>query len=519
MTLRLLRVLPALWLLPIVACGDDATMQGEGSGGATVGTPGSGPTVSGATSGAGGDAPCGAQLMVTGDERLDALAATVEAWRVAHAIPGVALAVSLGDSPPDVIALGVRDPRSCEPVTANSRIRDGLVSWRVTELLALAASRSGLVDLDAPIADLVDVSVAEGPHGEAGDITLAQLVSSTSGLAAGWFLDDDLGEVCGGDGRLSTFFGSTLPRPLWGPPGAQFMGSMLGYALAGHVLAAAGGQPYRELAQEMVLGPLGVDGVYDPAEAEAGDHMANPNGEQETGCEITEPNTGLYTSIEGIHRLYQAMARRELGDAADYDDLYGGSRPLLSTAGPQGWSIGAIPSGDSTLLTTLTSWDGVTTSVIAAPERDFLVVVSWITSGSGDTAMAPARAALQAYTDLDLEAFDHGASDLEQYAGTYVEPIAGDTWQLSVVEGELVADRGDGLVAALRPASVQTYQSDDGDGPHAESIEADTFIPGLFEFVPVNPWRFHRDAEGTITHFAPMFTGMMAGPPIYRVVE
>ncbi|MEL6487465.1 MAG: serine hydrolase domain-containing protein [Pseudomonadota bacterium] len=152
-----------------------------------------------------------------------------------------------------LIAEGVRNFESNEPVEFNDPVRIASISKLIMALATLRLVDEGTVDLDADVSDYLGFTV-RSPNFPDTPVTLAQLLSHRAGLrdSAGYIIP--LGES----------LEAKLKDPdAWyadAPPGeAPFEYANLGSPVVATALEAATGERYDRLLQRIVFGPLGVE--------------------------------------------------------------------------------------------------------------------------------------------------------------------------------------------------------------------------------------------------------------------
>ena len=173
-------------------------------------------------------------------------------------IPGISFAVILDGELAYAGAVGVAVKGSSIPLTPETVGRWNSVSKVHTALATMQLVDEGLLDLQAPIGDYVDVTVT-GPY--AGELTLHQAMTHTTGLPDGW------------DGSCDTSLSAYWAEPseaLLAEPGTLYNYSNTGWSLTGHVLEAVTGEDFVDLMHDRVLTPAGMQtATFDPAEINA----------------------------------------------------------------------------------------------------------------------------------------------------------------------------------------------------------------------------------------------------------
>ncbi len=172
-----------------------------------------------------------------------------------HNLPGLSVAVAVDGVLVWAEGLGWADHERKLPVTPRTRFRIGGVIKTFTATAAALLVARGRLDLDAPVQRYVpEFPVKRWP------VTTRHLLGHTAGIRPGW---QGRATPCTDDReRLASFAADTLRFE----PGTRQQYATRGYVLAGAVLGAAAGEPYRTFLRREVLAPLSLaDTVGDRA--------------------------------------------------------------------------------------------------------------------------------------------------------------------------------------------------------------------------------------------------------------
>ncbi len=146
----------------------------------------------------------------------------------------------------DAYAAGSLEPDGDDaPCKTDSLFDLASLTKLATTATVLALVRDGALSLDAPLVELVPEFIDERP-------TLLQVLTHTAGLA--WWRPFYT-EASG----LDAIARLAAREPLAYPPGRGYAYSDLGYIMLAAGLARVGAKPFRELVEERVLRPLGMD--------------------------------------------------------------------------------------------------------------------------------------------------------------------------------------------------------------------------------------------------------------------
>ncbi|MEP7380880.1 MAG: serine hydrolase [Gemmatimonadota bacterium] len=175
------------------------------------------------------------------------VAQAVKAWD----IPGLAIAIVAGDSVLFAKGYGVRTLGRPEPVDIHTRFSIGSTTKAMTALALLMAADSGAVVLDAPVQRYLPALQLYDPV-MTREMTVRDLLTHHTGLPGSdqlWYgTTNDIGEI--------------VRRMRWLRPASSFRNSYayqnVQYAMAGEVLSAATGRPWRDAVRTRIWDPLGM---------------------------------------------------------------------------------------------------------------------------------------------------------------------------------------------------------------------------------------------------------------------
>lgn len=166
-------------------------------------------------------------------------------------------------------AAGPDDLDGAVELSGDEAFRIGSITKMFTAVVALQLAEEDVVDLDAPVAEVVPERAQLFEHGD--EVTLRQLLSHTSGLPnPDYWLDveddmqieaDEIRLSCE-DALASDFleFAANEPPPF--EPGVGYAYSNPGFELAGEVIETITGQDLHEVYRERILDPLEMDDTW-----------------------------------------------------------------------------------------------------------------------------------------------------------------------------------------------------------------------------------------------------------------
>ncbi len=219
--------------------------------------------------GGGSDTPAGAPSLAPKQAALDQL---VSEFLTKNGVPGVSVAL-LNTREEIVSVSGVRVLGQPAKVLASDAFHVGSNAKSMLAMLIMRSVELGELRLETPIYDLVPQLRSTGKAAYAG-VTLEQLLSHRAGIEP-LLVVQDIQETLppfegsAADQRKQTLNFLTAREPV-AQPGASFVYSNGGYAVAAAVLEAVTGKTYERLIEERLFSPLGIKGFVGwPGQASA----------------------------------------------------------------------------------------------------------------------------------------------------------------------------------------------------------------------------------------------------------
>ena len=201
------------------------------------------------------------------------------------------------------------------PAGVNTIYRVGSISKSFTAVILLELWQQGVVDLDAPVREVLpELSELGGRPPGATEITWRHLASHTAGLIR----EPDLeGAAEGPLERWEEKILSSIPATsYYAPPGESYRYSNIGFGILGYALGRVAGIPFMELVDASLIRPLDLHStgfVVTPAMAE---HLARGYERRRDGVVDTEtpfqehvgrgykvPNGGIYSTVGELGRF------------------------------------------------------------------------------------------------------------------------------------------------------------------------------------------------------------------------
>ncbi|MEZ6138713.1 MAG: serine hydrolase domain-containing protein [Pirellulaceae bacterium] len=254
-------------------------------------------------------------------------------------------------------AVGVEDTETNRAATSRTQYHVASVTKVFTTSLAVMLYEQGLIDLDQTVVTYLpaDVRISTTPERGA-TITLRQLASHTSGLPRGV-----PGQVQSVEGRYELeperLYDLLAKVELISDPGMAEEYSNLGFGLLGHVLERAANKSLDQLLQEMICGPLKLEGTG--IEGNRHLHPATGYARESLGGAKTKHSLkerlsgsgGLVTTTEDLGRFLMAQMKTGVFTAEMLQELH--TETKLADGIPSGtalgWSISSTEGADRVL--------------------------------------------------------------------------------------------------------------------------------------------------------------------------
>ncbi|MEA2575891.1 MAG: hypothetical protein QOH93_3189 [Chloroflexia bacterium] len=366
-------------------------------------------------------------------------------------VPGVAVGVIQGGEE-HVASFGVTSITNPLPVDADTLFQIGSTTKTVTGTIAMRLVEQGLLDLDTPVrAYLPELRLSD--EDVASRATLKHLFTHTGGWVGDYF--DDFGM---GEDAISRIVARLVDLPQLTPLGEVWSYNNAGFYIAGRVIETVTGQPYEQVARELVLDPLGMDmSFFFPSEVityRVAIGHNNPYVDGKFVTKIARPYALPRTSspvgaIISTVRDQLRYARFHMGDGTAGD----GTR-LLSTESMRLMQTPHVAAADGQMFgitwfmrdmegTWVLRHGGATNGQMSAflfvPSRDFAITVLTNADRGRELHQEITTWALEHYLGLkskEQEVLERDERQLASYAGLYTGPVV--DLELQLHDGGLV---------------------------------------------------------------------------------
>ena len=170
-------------------------------------------------------------------------------------VPGVAVGL-LRDGREYLAGFGVTSVENPLPVTADTLFQIGSTTKTITATIVMQLGEKGLIDLDEPIRTYLPKLKLRDQSAER-TVTMRHLLTHQGGWPGDYFRDTG-----NGDDALSRYVieMATLPQEV--PVGTLWAYNNAGFGLAGRIIELITKQTYEEVAQELILDPLGMSNSF-----------------------------------------------------------------------------------------------------------------------------------------------------------------------------------------------------------------------------------------------------------------
>ncbi|HXW43521.1 MAG TPA: serine hydrolase [Streptosporangiaceae bacterium] len=173
-----------------------------------------------------------------------------------HRVPGAALGILRvrpgGEDELAEAACGVLNKDTGVPATADALFQIGSITKVWTTTVAMQLADEGLLDLDAPVADILPELRLADPD-VTKQVTMRHLLTHTSGIDGDVFTDTGRGDDC-----LEKYVGQLTEVAQNHPLGATWSYCNSGFVLAGRVIEKLTGATWDSVMKERLFVPLGL---------------------------------------------------------------------------------------------------------------------------------------------------------------------------------------------------------------------------------------------------------------------
>ncbi|WP_203907713.1 serine hydrolase domain-containing protein [Rhizocola hellebori] len=175
-------------------------------------------------------------------------------------LPALSVALIADGRIADTLAIGEVLYGSGEAVSPQTPFQAASISKSIAAFCVLRLAADGVLDLDADVNGMLRTWRVPANGGWAPVITLRQLLSHTAGTTTHGFLGYPVGRTLPSLPDILDGRGNSDPVRVTALPGTAYRYSGGGYTVVQQLLHDVTGRGYAELAQELVLDPIGMTG-------------------------------------------------------------------------------------------------------------------------------------------------------------------------------------------------------------------------------------------------------------------
>jgi CubicO group peptidase (beta-lactamase class C family) len=201
--------------------------------------------------------------------KLPGVAEAIQTAVEAKEISGAVTAVVTKDKIVDLEAIGLADIATHKPMRTDTVFWIKSMTKPITAVGLLMLQDAGKVNVDDPVAKyLPDFADLKTPSGRPANLTIAQLLTHTSGLGEG------LGEAGSREDpahNLADLTRQALASPMQFEPGTRWKYTQSGINVVGRIIEVVSGLSYDQYLAQRVFAPLGMSSTsfYPDAELQA----------------------------------------------------------------------------------------------------------------------------------------------------------------------------------------------------------------------------------------------------------
>jgi CubicO group peptidase (beta-lactamase class C family) len=316
-----------------------------------------------------------AALQAPAAPELPGVAAAMQSMVGAHEIPGAVTLVATGGKIVHLDATGLADVAKGSPMTPDTMFWIASMTKPVTSVAILMLQDDGRLGVNDPVAKYIpEFAALKTPSGKPANLTVAQLLNHTSGLA------DPRPAATQSVKTLRDYARVCLSEPMQFEPGTSWRYTSSGFNVAGLIVEVVTGRPFEAFLQDRLFTPLGMpDTTFYPNAAQqarlARAYRANPaagvltvqKGFGSFGSAIPTPGDtvpmgagGLFSTAGDYARFGQMLLNGGMLDGRRYLSA-DGYRALTTVC------TGNLPTGyTKTKLNHVLGW-GLGAAVVQAP--------------------------------------------------------------------------------------------------------------------------------------------------------
>lgn len=385
--------------------------------------------------------------------------------------PGCAVGVSRAGQPVLSRAYGMANLEYGVPNTPETIFESGSVAKQFTSAVLVLLQQDGKLSLD----DDIRKHLPEVPDfGK--KITIRNLLTHTSGLRDQWGLLSLKGSPPGSQVHTLPLILDLVAhqKSLNFEPGAEYLYSNTGYALAAVIVSRVSGMPFATFSQERLFKPLGMTNTQwrDDFTRVVKNRATAYDGNPRTGFRMDMPftnvhgNGGLLTTVGDMLKwnAFLDAPTAALGGASFVQAME--TTPYFNNGKPSDYALGLVVTtrGGVREVSHSGSTAGYRTSLVRYPEQRVSVAVLCNAAGApavslgnqvGDIVVPHTPRAVQAGAPADAGPA-LTAAQLERYTGLFRQPTTQNLLRAVVRDGKLTTTSPQTLT--LAPAGTDRFR-------------------------------------------------------------
>ena len=364
-------------------------------------------------------------------------------------VPGVSIGI-IHDGREHLAGFGITSVENPLPVTADTLFQIGSTTKTLTGTIIMRLVEKGLLDLDEPVKTYLPELRLKDNTAE-GSATTRHLLTHMGGWVGDFFR-----ETGSGDDALARYVAEMADLDQVVPLGSIWAYNNAGFGLAGRLIEVVTGQTYEEVAQEMVLDPLGMtNSFFFAADVISRAFVVGHRVDDQLGLVVERP-WALARSGHAVGGLCSSArdqlhyARFHLGDGtAESGQRILSTETMAAMQSPQvdanqgrqmGLSWILKDYGDTRAVLHGGATNGQLSAFLMVPSRGFAITV--LTNADEGRILHDnvVRQALERYLDVnepELAYLEMGIEKLGEYVGPY--EATDDRLSLYLADGELMA--------------------------------------------------------------------------------
>ena len=301
--------------------------------------------------------------------KLPGVTSAIQTALDAQEISGAVTVVVTKDTVLHRAALGFADLAEQKPMQSDTIFWIKSMTKPVTGVAILLLQDEGKLNVDDPVANyLPEFSGLKTPLGQPANLTIAHLLTHTSGLGEGW---GESGSATDPTRTLADLVRQALASPMQFEPGARWKYTQSGINTAGRIVEIVSGLTFDRFLQQRLFDPLGMkDTTFYPTAAQMPRIVTRYTKNKETGkLEPVAPRpdilarnrpplatSGIYSTGPDFARLCQMLLNA--GEFNGRRFLQPETVKLFSTPRTGGLKAGFAPG---------TAW-GLSCSIVGEPQ-------------------------------------------------------------------------------------------------------------------------------------------------------